>query len=118
MHVIFSFSYRPPVLPTPVLSASRGGFRPTWFMLLVGLQPELLPVMEVTRLHELCPLVLIFGRKVTRLKVCGAEMRRGRIFTMPPCVQWLDGCRFVCWAWAGHLGAMRRPAPSAADAAA
>lgn len=71
----------------------RGGFCPTWFMLLVGLQPELLPVMEVTRLRELCPLVLIFGREVTRLKVCGAEMRRGRIFMMPPCVQWLDGAQ-------------------------
>ena len=68
---------------------------------LPALQHEMPPV---TRLHQLCPLVLIFGREVTRLKVCGAEMRSGRIFTKPLCMERLDRAKPRGADWYAGLG--------------
>lgn len=70
---------------------SRGPSRlALWWLWSYFYPPSPLQGTEVTGLHQLCPLVLIVGRECTKLKVCGAEMRRhGRLLTMPPCVQWL-----------------------------
>lgn len=55
------------------------------------------PPPPARRRHEyscdrchMAPFVLIFGREVKGLKVCGTETRSGGIFTMPSCAERLD----------------------------
>lgn len=80
-------------------SLGLGGWRlaPGGFCLtsVVPLPPP--PTPPARRRHEyscdrchMAPFVLIFGREVKGLKVCGTETRSGGIFTMPSCAERLD----------------------------
>nr|KAF6285970.1 hypothetical protein mMyoMyo1_009526 [Myotis myotis] len=61
------------------------------------------PVTGVKWLYLLCPFVLIFGREVKGLTVCGTETRSGGTFTMPSCAEQLDRLRNVTLGLRGGL---------------
>lgn len=70
---------------------------PWWFLSYFSRPVTSPPHPPARRRHEyscdrchMAPFVLIFGREVKGLKVCGTETRSGGIFTMPSCAERLD----------------------------